>query len=101
MFPSSKHHVDDNPSTIDHMVRGKKYKVNIPCWLCKEMHHTYLFPHMDEASKLLEDIVVSQQQPTTTSHDSSLDPPLVDGVVDPIPSLVYPNLPLESEVDTT
>jgi hypothetical protein len=101
MSPASGHHVDDNPSTSDHMVRGKKGKVNIPCWLCKEMHHTYLFPRMDEASKLLEDIVVSQQQPPTASHESPPDPPLVDEVVDLIPSSVDPTLPLESEVDTT
>jgi len=101
MSLSYGHHVDDNPSTNDHKVRGEKGKVNIPCWLCKEMHHTYLYPRMDEGSKFLEDIVVSQQQPPTASHESSLNPPLIDEVVDLIPSSVDPTLPLESEVDTT
>ena len=41
---SSRHYVDDNPSNNDHTVRSKNGKVNIPCWLFKEMCHTYLFP---------------------------------------------------------
>jgi hypothetical protein len=65
------------------------------------MHLTYLFPCMDEASQLLEDIVVSQQQPPIASHDSSPNQPLVDEVVGLIQSSVDPTLPLESEVDTT
>jgi hypothetical protein len=56
---------------------------------------------MDEASKLFEDIVVSQQQPPITYHDSLPNPPLFDEVVDPIPSSIDTTLPLESEVDTT
>jgi hypothetical protein len=100
MSPNSGHHADGNPSTSDHTIRGKKGKVKIPSWLCKEMHHTYLFPRMDEASKFLEYIVVSQQQPPTTSHESPPDPPLLDEAVDLIPSSVDPTLPLESEVDT-
>jgi hypothetical protein len=55
---------------------------------------------MDEVSKLLEDIVVSQQQPPTPSLESSHDPPLVDEVVGSIQSLVDPTLPLKSEMDT-
>jgi hypothetical protein len=97
MSPAFGHHPDDNLSTSDHTVRGKKSKVNIPCWLCKEIHHTYLFHCMDEASKLLEYIFVSQQQSPIASHESPPDPPLVDEMVDLIPSSVNPNLPLESE----
>jgi hypothetical protein len=67
----------------------------------REMHLTYLFPCMDEASQLLEDIVVSQQQPPVASHESSPNQPLVDEVVILIQSLINPTLPLESEVDTT
>jgi hypothetical protein len=54
---------------------------------------------MDEPSKLLEYIVVSQQQHPTSLHESSPNPPLVDEVVNLIPSSVNPTLPLESEVD--
>ena len=81
------------------------------------MHRTYLCPHMDEASKLLEYIIVCQQRLPTGYRKLSLDLPLVDKVVnpvltsvdstlpfksevemvDPIPSLVDPTLPLESE----
>jgi hypothetical protein len=83
------------------------------------------FPHMDEASKLLEDMTVSQPQLPAAYRKLSLNPPVVDGminlvplsvspvdqvvnlvtsldepvdqVVDPIPSSVNPTLPLESE----
>jgi hypothetical protein len=92
-------HASDNPSTSNHQVGGKKGQVKIPCWLCKEMHCTYLFPRMDEASKLLEHIVISQQQPPVASHEPSPNQPLVDEVVGLIPSSVDPSLPLESEVN--
>jgi hypothetical protein len=80
---------------------------------------------MDKASKLLENMIVSQPQLPATYRKLSLNPPVVDGminlvplsvslvdqvvnlvtsldepvdqVVDPIPSSVNPTLPLESE----
>jgi hypothetical protein len=80
---------------------------------------------MEKASKLLEDMTVSQPQLPAAYHKISLNPPVVDGminpvplsinpvdhvvnlvtslvepfdkVVDPIPSSVNPTLPLESE----
>ena len=80
---------------------------------------------MDEASKLLEDMIVSQPQIPAIYCKLTLDPPIVDGminlspssvnlvdhvvnlvtsliepvdkVVDLIPSLIDPTLPLESE----
>jgi hypothetical protein len=80
---------------------------------------------MDEASKLLEDMTVSQPQLPAAYRKLSLNPPVVDGmitlvpspvnpvdhvinlvtslvepvdkVVDPIPSSVNPTLPLESD----
>jgi hypothetical protein len=80
---------------------------------------------MDKASKLLEDMIVSQSQLPNTYHRLTLNPHLVDGminlvpssvnlinqvvnlvmslvepidkVVDPISSSVDPTLPLESE----
>jgi hypothetical protein len=93
MFPAIAGHAGDNPSTSNHQVGGKKGQVKIPCWLCGEMHHTYLFPHMDEASQLLEDIVISQQQPPVASHEPSPNQPLVDEVVGLIPSSVDPLSP--------
>jgi hypothetical protein len=53
---------------------------------------------MDEASKLLEDIIISKTQLPTAYHKLSPNPPLVAKVVDMIPSLVDPTLPLKSEV---
>jgi hypothetical protein len=94
MSLATKSHVGENPSTSDHKVGGKKGKVKIPCWLCREMHLTYIFPRMYEASQLLEYIFVSHKQPPTVSHESSPNRPLFDEVVDPIQSLVDPTLPL-------
>jgi hypothetical protein len=82
------------------------------------------FPRMDEASKFLEDITVSQPQLLASYRKLNLDPPVVDRminlypssismvdhvvnlvtslaepvdkVVNPIPSLVDPTLTLES-----
>ena len=83
----SDHHVDDAPSTSDSLVKSRKGKVRYPFSLCKDMHHTYLCSHMDEASKLLEDIIVPQQQLPIGNRKLSLDNPLVD-----------PTLPLKSKV---
>jgi hypothetical protein len=57
MSSATAGHAGDNPSTSDNQVGSKKGKVKFPCLLCKEMHHTYLCPRMDEASYLLENIV--------------------------------------------
>ena len=110
MSSSSSHHTDDSPSTNDSMVKSWKGKVRNPCFLCKYMHFTYLCPCMDEASNLLEYIIVSQQQLPNGYRKLSLEPPLVDRVVDPTlpsksefqvvnldPFLVDPTLPLKSE----
>ena len=53
---------------------------------------------MDEASKLLEDIIVSRQWIPTSYCKLSLGIPLVDKVVDPVLTSVDPTLPLKSEV---
>ena len=50
------------PSTSDFHVLGKKGKVRFPYRLCKGSHQTHIFPHMDEASKLLENLTVPQQK---------------------------------------
>ena len=63
------------------------------------MHLTYLFPHMVQASNLLEDIIVPQKWIPTGYHKFSLDLPLVDKVVDPVLMSIDPTLPLKSEVE--
>jgi hypothetical protein len=45
---------------------------------------------MDEASKLLEDMTISQPQLPAAYHKLTLDPPIVDGMITPIPSPVNP-----------
>ena len=54
---------------------------------------------MDEASKLLEDIIVSHQWILTFYCKLPLEPPLVDKVVDLVLTLVNPTLPLKSEIE--
>ena len=54
---------------------------------------------MDEASKLLEDITVSCQRLPTGYCKLSLEPPLVDKVVDLVLTSFDPTLPLKSEVE--
>jgi hypothetical protein len=84
MSPASAGHASDGPSTNDNKVGGKKGKVKFPCKLCNRNHHTYHFPYIEEASQLLEDSVVSQQQPSVSSQESSPTQPLVDEVVNMI-----------------
>jgi hypothetical protein len=57
-------------------------------FLCKEMHHTYLCSRMDEASYLLEKIVNVQQQLPTAYRKLSLNLPLVDELVNLVPSSI-------------
>ena len=95
---ASGHHVDDPPSTSDSVVKSRKGKVRNPCLLCKDMQSTCLCPVMDEASKLLEDIIVSCQRLPTGYRKFSLEIPLVDKVVDPVLTSVDPTLPLKGEV---
>jgi hypothetical protein len=125
MSSASEQHADDLPSTSHDTVGKKKSRVKFPCMLCKGSHLTHLCPRMEEASKLLEDMTISQPQLPAAYRKLSLNPPVVDGmitpvpspvnpvdhvvnlvtslvepvdkVVDPIPSSVNPTLPLESE----
>jgi hypothetical protein len=124
MSLASEQHVDDFPLTSHDIVGKKKSRAKFMCMLCKGRHLTHLFPRMDKASKLLENMTVSQPQLPAAYRKISLNPPVVDGminlvpslvssvhqvanmftsliepvdkVVDPIPSLVDPTLPLES-----
>jgi hypothetical protein len=59
MSLASEKHVDDLPSTSQNTVGNKKSRVKFLCRLCGGSHQNHLFPRMDEASKLLEDMNVS------------------------------------------
>jgi hypothetical protein len=124
MSLASTQHAHDLPSTGQDTVGKTKSRVKFPCRLCEGSHKTHLFPHMDEASKLLEDVTISPPQLPSSYRKLTLDPPVVDGminlvplsnnpvdhvvnlvtslvepidkVVDLIPSSVNPTLPLES-----
>jgi hypothetical protein len=88
MSLASEQHADDFPSTSHDTVGKKKSRVKFPCMLCKGSHLTHLCPHMDEASKLLEDMTVSQPQLPAAYRKLSLNPPIVDGMITLVPSPV-------------
>jgi hypothetical protein len=56
--------------------------------LCGGSHQTHLFPCMDEASKLLEDMTISQPQLPDAYHKLTLNPPVVHGMINLVPSSV-------------
>jgi hypothetical protein len=90
MSSASEQHADDLPSTSHDTVGKKKSRVKFPCMLCKGSHLTHLCPCMEEASKLLEDMTVSQPQLPAAYRKLSLNPPVVDGMITPVPSPVNP-----------
>jgi hypothetical protein len=83
MSSASVGHVDDTLSTSDVHLGKKKKTVKFPCMLCKGNNYSHLCPRMDEASSLLEKIQLPKGY-----RKISLDPSLVDGLVNPVPSLV-------------
>jgi hypothetical protein len=90
MSSASEQHADDLPSTSHDTIGKKKSRVKFLCMLCKGSHLTHLCPHMDEASKLLEDMTVSQPQLPASYRKLSLNPPVVDGMITSVPSPVNP-----------
>jgi hypothetical protein len=90
MSSASEQHADDLPSTSHDTVGKKKSRVKFPCMLCKRSHLTHLCPCMDEASKFLEDMTISQPQLPTAYHKLSLNPPIVDGMINPVPLSASP-----------
>jgi hypothetical protein len=59
MLLASEQHADDFPSTSQDTIGKKKSRVKFSCMLCKGIHITHLFPRMEKASKLLEDMTIS------------------------------------------
>lgn len=55
-------HVGDKPSTRNNKVHGKKGKIKFPYRFCEGNHQIHLCLYMDEASKVLESLISSQQQ---------------------------------------
>ena len=51
---ASTGHAGDTLSTSDVKVGKKNRTAKFPCILCEGDHNSHLFPHMDEASYLLE-----------------------------------------------
>jgi len=89
---ASVDHNGDIPSSSDSKAHGKKAKVKFSYRLCEGNHPIHLFPRMDEASKFLDNLTASQPHLLTGYQKLSLDPPLVDQVIDQNSSLVNPTL---------
>jgi hypothetical protein len=90
-MPSSfEQHADDLLLTSHDTIGKKKSRVKFPCMLCKGIHLNHLFPCMDKASKLLEDMTISQPQLPSACCKFYLNPPVVDGMITPDPSAVNP-----------
>jgi hypothetical protein len=88
MSSASKQHVDDLPSTSHDTIGKKKSRVKFPCILCKGSHLTHLFPRMGEASKFLEDMTISQPQLLAAYRKLSLNPLVVDRMINLVPPSV-------------
>jgi hypothetical protein len=88
MSSASEQHVDDLSSTSQNTLGKKKSKVKFPCRLCGGSHQTHLLPRMDEASKLLEDMILSQPQLPAAYRKLTLNQPTIDGRINPVPSSV-------------
>jgi hypothetical protein len=90
MSSASEKHVDDLLLTSHYIIGKKKCRVKFPCMLCKGIHLTHLFPRMEKASKLLEDMTISQPQLPAGYRKVSLNLPVVDGMITPDLSSVNP-----------
>jgi hypothetical protein len=88
MSLASEQHADYFSSTSHDIVGKKKSIAKFSCMLCKEHHLTHIFPHMEEASRFLEDMTVSQPQLPAVYRKLSLNPPVFDGMIDLVPPLV-------------
>jgi len=97
VWSKNSHQLTIDPSTTNCLVPRKKAKVSFPCRLCEGSHQTHIFSYMDEASKSLEYLLISQQQLPTGYCILSPNLPSVEEVIDLIPSTVNLTLPLESE----
>ena len=89
---ASGDHSGDKPSTINNRVHGKKGKVKFPYKLCEGNHPIHLCPLLDEASKELKNLTTSQPILPVGYQKISLDPLLVNQVIDEKPSFVNPDL---------
>jgi hypothetical protein len=81
MSLASEQHADNLPSTSHDIVGKKKSRVKFSCRLYGGSHQTHLFPLMDEASKLLEEMTIYQPQFPVYYRRLSLNPPVVDGMI--------------------
>jgi hypothetical protein len=85
MSSSSKQQDDNLSSTSQDIIGKKKSRVKFPCMLSRRSHQTHLFPCMEEASKLLEYMIVSQPKLSTSYYSLTLNPPVVDGMINLVP----------------
>lgn len=84
-------HAGYKPSTSDNKTHGKG-KVKFPCRLCEGNHPIHICPYMDEASKVLDNLTSLKTCLLTGYQNLSLNPPLVDQMIDQNSYLVNPTL---------
>jgi hypothetical protein len=89
MSSAYEKHVDDLPSTSHDTVGKKKSRVKFSCMLCKGSHLNHLCPCMHEASRLLEDMNVSQTHLPISFQKITVYPHVVDGMINTVLSLAF------------
>ena len=92
MSSNSENHVGVTPSNSGSKVHGTKGKVKFPCRLCEGNHPIHLCPYLDEAKIVLDNCLLSPQQLPSGYKKLSLNPSLVDELIDKDQSSVKPTL---------
>lgn len=82
----------DKPSINDGKIHGKKGNVKFPCNLFEGNHPIHIFPYMDEASKVFENLTSSQPRLSADYQKLSPIPPLVVEVIDQNLNTINPTL---------
>ena len=59
MQPDTENHIGTKLYTSENKDWEKREKLKFPCKLCMGEYLTHHFPHVEEASQLLEDSVIS------------------------------------------
>ena len=113
--PSVVHDEDNSSATVSHVdtvekTTLSKHKPKFPCKLCEGDHLSYKCPSIEEVRRFWFHGHPIFEHPTQPLVDQAVEPisDLVDStllsksdpdVIEPIPSLVNPTLPMESDFD--
>lgn len=101
LSPTSTSPIANKTSNSDNNIKGKKGKLKFSCKLWSQNHITHIFPHIEESYQSLEDSVISQQQPPSSSQETCSKQSLIEEVFELEKSSTSPTLSLESDENTT